>query len=122
MSEAAPHGVKRKALDMSPGGEVRTSAVPMEENTPTLVTKPAWYDSPDMDEAYRFFLQHASVVNDKLVFKKGNYSITIGDHSDIEEDDATKEEEEEEEGEGEEDSEEEEEEEEEEEDGLPASG
>jgi hypothetical protein len=56
------------------------------------------------------------VVNDKLVFKKGNYSITIGDHRDVEEDDATKEEEddEEEEGEGEEDAEEE--------DGLPASG
>jgi hypothetical protein len=54
--------MKRKAPDTSPGGEVCTSAVPMEENTPTPMTKPAWYDSPNMDEAYRFFLQHASVT------------------------------------------------------------
>uniref|UniRef100_A0A804MCJ9 Uncharacterized protein n=1 Tax=Zea mays TaxID=4577 RepID=A0A804MCJ9_MAIZE len=114
--EAAPHGVKRKVPGASPAGEVRSGAVRMEEDTPTLVAKSAWYDlQPDIDDDYRFFLQNARVVNDKLVFKTGNCSITIGDHSDAEEHDDTEEEEKEEEGEGEEDDEEEA-------DDLPASG
>ncbi|CAD6260151.1 unnamed protein product [Miscanthus lutarioriparius] len=103
----APHGVKRKALEASPDGEVRSGVVPMEEDTPPPVAKSTWYDSqPDIDEDYRFFLRHAHEVEGKLVFKMGNCSITIGegsvDHSDAEDDDDSKEEEEEGEEEGEE--------------------
>ncbi|CAD6262896.1 unnamed protein product [Miscanthus lutarioriparius] len=94
----APRGVKRKAPEASPGGEVRSGAVPMEEDTPTPVAECAWDTQPDMDEDYLLFLRHAREVEGKLVFKTGNCSITIG-----EDDDTDEEEEEEEEGEEEED-------------------
>ncbi|KAG0526812.1 hypothetical protein BDA96_06G178500 [Sorghum bicolor] len=93
----APRGEKRKAPDASPGGEVSSGAVPMEEDTTTPVAESAWFDSqPDIDEDYRFFLRHVREVEGKLVFKTGNCSITIGegyvDHSDAEDDDDSEEE------------------------------
>jgi hypothetical protein len=88
----APRGVKRKAPDASPGGEVRSGAVPMEEDTPTPVAERAWDSQPDMDEDYLFFLRHAREVEGKLVFKTGNCSITIGEDDDSEEEEEEEEE------------------------------
>ncbi|PAN39331.1 hypothetical protein PAHAL_7G236000 [Panicum hallii] len=98
---AAPYGAasprssggKRKAPEPSPRVEVRSGAVPVEEDPAPAAREPAWYDSrPGIDEDYRLFLRHVRVVNEgTAVVKMGNATILMGnepsvDNSDAEED------------------------------------